>query len=264
MNVAFTLIAASFRVESSHRLQTLMLALGSLIQVFARISIWSAVYGERTTVADISLDQMIAYALIGSTILSSGDSTGMVRDIGTTIRTGAIASTLLRPVGYPLMLLCEQLGARLFNMALVSFPVIVITAIFLGVEPPASALHGILFPFYLVLSILILMLTGTAVGILAFWVLDAHALEWFQRGLLAVFSGGLVPLWFFPPGLAEIANALPFAWITYHPMAVYLGQHDPGSALSNLGIGIGWLCLLAGLVALLWSRACRQVVVQGG
>ena len=168
------------------------------------------------------------------------------------------------PKSYPLMLLAEQLGVRLFNMAMVSLPVIVVMGMLYGLEAPATIPHGILFVFYLGLSMLILMLTGIIVGLLAFWVLDAHALEWFLRGLLAVLSGGLVPLWFFPSGLAEVAHALPFSWITYHPLAAYLGRYDLASSLANLLIGVGWLCVLGGVVTLLWSRACRQVVVQGG
>ncbi|MFB9953184.1 ABC transporter permease [Rhizobium puerariae] len=264
MSALLALMLASFRTEAMHRLQTFVMILGGLVEVFARISIWKAVYGGRADVDGVSLDQMIAYALIGGTLLSSWDSTAVVRDVGATIRTGAIASTLLRPASYPLMLLAQQLGARLFSMMAVSLPVILVMGLLYGLEAPASVPHGVLFIFYLALSTLILMLTGIIVGLLAFWVLDAHALEWLLRGLLAVLSGGLVPLWFFPAGLAGIAHALPFSWITYQPMAVYLGRLDFGASLAQLLIGVVWLCILGGIATLLWSRACRLVVVQGG
>jgi ABC-2 type transport system permease protein len=108
------------------------------------------------------------------------------------------------------------------------------------------------------------MLSGILIGLFSFWVFDAHSLEWFMRGILAVLSGGLVPIWFFPKGLAEVAHVLPFSWITYHPMAVYLGERDLAASSLTLLAGGAWVLVLAGAVSFVWSRACGQVVVQGG
>lgn len=264
MSAFLALVSASFRREAHHRSQMMMRIVGTLIEILARISIWHAVYAGRGAVDGISIGQMIAYALIGGTLLSSWDATMIVRDIGTTIRTGAIGSSLLRPASYPMMLMAEQLGTRLFDWLFISVPVIVIMGLIYGLQPPASLPHALLFIGYLAVSVVIVMLTATLVGLFSFWVFDAHSLEWFMRGLLAVLSGGLVPIWFFPGGLADVARALPFSWITYHPMAVYLGQHDLFWSVQHLLIGLGWVAALALAVTVVWSRACRQVVVQGG
>jgi ABC-2 type transport system permease protein len=97
-----------------------------------------------------------------------------------------------------------------------------------------------------------------------FWVMDVLALDWFLRGMLAFFSGGLVPLWFFPDWAQGVAQHLPFAWVTFYPMAVYLGQMDIATSLLYLAFGAGWALLLAGLIAFTWRRACLRLVIQGG
>jgi ABC-2 type transport system permease protein len=264
MSAFLALVRAAFRREAEHRSRTFMRIIGLIIEIVARVSIWKAVYGGRAAVDGISLDYMITYALIGGTLLSSWDATMIVRDVGATIRTGAIGATLLRPASYPLMLLAEQLGARFFEWALVALPVIVIMGLTYGLLPPASLLHALLFIGYLAVSPAVLMLAGILVGLLSFWVFDAHSLEWFMRGFLAVFAGGLVPIWFFPAGLGAVAHFMPFSWITYHPMAVYLGEYDLATSAAYLAAGLGWAGLLTLLVAFVWSRACRVVVVQGG
>ena len=264
MSAFIALVLASFRRETQHRLQSVMRIIGGLVEILARISIWQAVYAGRAAVGGISLENMITYALVGGTILSSWEATMIVREVGTTIRTGAIGATLLRPASYPLMLLAEQIGARLFEWVVIGLPVIVVMGAIYGMMPPASLAHGLLFFGYLAVSIAILMLTGILIGLFSFWVFDAHSLEWFMRGLLAVLSGSLVPIWFFPAGFGEVVHFLPFSWITYHPMAVYLGQRDLMTSLDYLAGGVGWAVLLALTVAFVWSRACRQVVVQGG
>ncbi|SIQ67731.1 ABC-2 type transport system permease protein [Rhizobium sp. RU35A] len=264
MSAFLALIRAAFRRQAEYRSRNVFRILGSLVEILARISIWQAAFGAHPALYGITLSQMITYSLIGGTILSSWDATMIVRDVGATIRTGAIGSSLLRPVGYPLMLLADQLGVRLFDWLLVSLPVIVIMGLIYGIEPPASLGHAMFFLGHVVVSLAILMLTGILIGLFSFWVFDAHSLEWFMRGLLAVLSGGLVPIWFFPKGLAEVAHALPFSWITYQPMAVYLGERDLAASALSLAAGCGWTVALGACVAFVWSRACGQVVVQGG
>lgn len=255
---------AAVRQQAGYRAEILSMILGAMIEVFARISIWKAVYGSQPAVAGVTLPQMIAYAIIGATLLSNWDAALVVREIGAAIRSGQIGSTLVRPVNFPLMLFAENLGPRLFNFAFVGAPVIAVFSLLYGLLPPASFMHGLLFVGYLAVSTTLLLLISIVFGLLSFWVFDAHSLEWFMRGFGALLSGGLVPLWFFPPVLAEFAHALPFAWITYYPMAVYLGQFDLISSFAYLAIGLSWAAALVGLIAVLWSGACRRVVVQGG
>ncbi|MCO5733549.1 ABC-2 family transporter protein [Rhizobium sp. SSA_523] len=272
MSAFYALIRAAFRRELEHRSRAIARVFGTLVDILARISIWQAVFAGHASMngsmngsmSGISLGQMITYALIGGTILSSWDATMIVRDVGGTIRTGAIGSSLLRPMAYPVMLLAEQLGTRLFDWLMTSLPVIVIMGLIYGIEPPASAGHALLFLGFVLVSLAVMMLFGILIGLFSFWVFDAHSLEWFMRGLLGVFSGGLVPIWFFPKGLAEVAHVLPFAWITYHPMTVYLGERDLASSALYLLAGGAWAAVLALAVSLVWSRACGQVVVQGG
>ncbi|MBB2674357.1 UNVERIFIED_ORG: ABC-2 type transport system permease protein [Rhizobium esperanzae] len=260
--VAFAV--AAVRQQTGYRAEILSMVLGAIIEVFARISIWKAVYGGQHAVAGVTLPQMIAYAIIGATLLSNWDAALVVREIGAAIRTGQIGNTLIRPASFPVMLFAENLGPRLFNFAAVCTPVIIIFSLLYGLLPPASLAHGLLFIGYVAVSITLLLLISILFGLLSFWVFDAHSLEWFMRGFGALLSGGLVPLWFFPPVLAETAHVLPFAWITYYPMAVYLGQLDLVSSLTYLAVGLCWIAGLVGLIAALWSRACRRIVVQGG
>ena len=57
---------------------------------------------------------------------------------------------------------------------------------------------------------------------------------------------------------------MPFAWISFYPLAIYLGELDLLSSLLHLLYGVGWAVVSAGLVALMWRAACRRMIVQGG
>jgi len=78
------------------------------------------------------------------------------------------------------------------------------------------------------------------------------------------FAGALVPLWFFAPVLLAVAKALPFQSEGFVPVAIYLGQLQGSAALQAMGLQIFWVLALTALARLVWSRAHRRVVVQGG
>ncbi|OLP60242.1 hypothetical protein BJF93_14860 [Xaviernesmea oryzae] len=259
---AFTRAAA--RQQAEQRSELLAIAFGTMVDVFARISIWRSVYHGRQHVAGVTEAEMITYALIGATLLSHWDGALIVREIGKAILSGQIGATLMRPVSFPGALFAEQLGPRLLQFGFVCLPVITILSAVYGIAPPASLGHGLLFLVYIVVSTTLLFLIAIFFGLLSFWVLEAHSLEWFMRGLTALLSGGLVPLWFFPPVLGTVAHALPFAWITYHPMACYLGQNDLLESATLLVGGCGWVAALAIVNHLLWRSASRHVTAHGG
>jgi ABC-2 type transport system permease protein len=133
-----------------------------------------------------------------------------------------------------------------------------------GLQPPASAGHAAVFALSMILSVFLLFSISIAVAMVGFWVMDILALEWFMRGTLALFSGGLVPLWFYPDAVVDAVLYLPFAWISFYPLAIYLGELDMAESLLHIFYGLGWAAVSAALVGIMWSAACRRMIVQGG
>ena len=82
--------------------------------------------------------------------------------------------------------------------------------------------------------------------------------------LLELFSGLLLPISFFPQVFQKILSVLPFEYISYVPMLIYLGKlHGrrtcPRPRLAGfLGGGA------AGDGRRLWRWSSRKVTIQGG
>lgn len=258
------LSVAGFRTEASFRAQFWFLLLSGVLNVVARVSIWQSVFLHGTGSADISLPQMVTYAILGATAFSTWDASQILREMGADIRSGNVVSHLMRPASYPVSLMARQLGMRAHETLMIGLPVAVVMGAVYGFQPPASLGHAVLFALSVALSLFLLFTLSTAVSMIGFWVMDMLALDWLLRGTLALFSGGLVPLWFYPDGVANAVHHLPFAWIAFYPLAIYLGQLDLTESLVTLLYGIGWAVASAGLLALLWRAARRRMVVQGG
>jgi len=235
-----------------------------LLQVFAKIAIWTAVYAGASSVNGVTLPQMVTYAIISSTLLDAWFYPNLIKAIDRSLKSGDVAVYLLKPLSYPLYLFAIECGNFANDLVIVMVPTIVIVVLFNGLLPPASLAHGLLFVGFWMESLLILFLIAALFGLAAFWLMTAFSLEWLLQGILAIFSGSFIPFWFFPEPLGSIARHLPFAWIGYYPTAVYLGRLPPDEAGLYLGLGGLWvLALIVGVWAL-WRRASLRLTVQGG
>lgn len=258
-------LISAFQTQLAYRAQAWASIFGDLVEVFARIAIWMSIFavaGEKA--GGVSLEEMITYTIIGSVLLGAWEWRLYLNVIGKQIKTGDVAVFLLKPLNYLLMMLFGELGTIGFRLMAVVLPVVGITGLIYGVEPPASFFHGVMFVAFLLLGFAILFLLATIAGLLAFWMMTVFALEWAMHAVMAVLAGTFVPLWFYPAPAAAIIEKLPIAYTTFHPNAVYLGKLDVDATLATFGIGCGWALILTLFAAWLWSRAQDRIVVQGG
>jgi ABC-2 type transport system permease protein len=254
---------SAFQTRLAYRSQVWAQLLGQLVSVFAKVAIWMAAFGAAASVDDITLADMITYAVLAGAIMAwNWDS--FLESIGEQISTGDVTVFLIKPLHYPMMLLAAETGNLVFRLVTVILPVAVLIALVYGLEPPASLFHGLMFMVFWAVAFGILFSLAMLAGLLAFWLMTSFSLGWFLGAFLNIFAGAFVPLWFYPQAAAAIISKLPFAFVGFHPMAVYLGRTGTAETLFLLALGLFWLVVLAGLVAWTWSRATRRLVVQGG
>jgi ABC-2 type transport system permease protein len=237
---------------------------GKLVQVFARVAIWLAIYAGSASIDGVSLQQMITYALLGGIVTGAIRYEMIIGQIGKSLQTGDVAVWLLKPVSFPLYIITAELGRAAYRLVVLVLPTVVVVALVCGMLPPASVLHGLMFVAYLALAYAIISLSSALFGLVSFWLLTSFSLEWLMQAILNLLSGQFIPFWFFPEPFGTISAHLPFAWIVYYPAAVWLGRMEPAETLAYFAIGCGWALLLGLGVAWLWSRASSRVIVQGG
>ena len=258
---AFT--ATGFQARLAYRNQVWAAGFGELVFIFARIAIWVSVYAGSASVDGVTLPEMITYALLAGPVLY-WDYSRLLNDVGVAVKSGDVAVYLLKPLHYPGFLLANHCGNFLFDLLTVTAPVALVVGLSVGLAPPASLFHGLAFLAFWALSFAMLFLLTTILGLAAFWLMTTQSLDWFFNSIMTLLSGGLVPLWFFPGWLAAIAGHLPFAWVSYYPAAVYIGQLDVERALIYFAIGLLWSAILLVFLLWLWSRARHRLIVQGG
>lgn len=81
---------------------------------------------------------------------------------------------------------------------------------------------------------------------------------------MQLFAGTVVPLWFYPTVLYNIAMVLPFRFISYEPVSIFIGRTSLGDGWLVIVMQIVWLAIFIALEAYIWNRVQRKVIIQGG
>jgi ABC-2 type transport system permease protein len=246
----------------AYRVELVVELAGLLLKVFLLRVVWTAVYAGRTEVDGVPLEEVIGFMTLANLqlFLMASWIAGYLYD---RIRQGLIALDLARPVPFMGQLMAYQVGG---TVALLPFLLVAAPLAFLvgGLQLPASPIAAALYLVSLLLAYLVSTLIAMLIGLVAFWTTEIWGIRTIVDFVSQFFSGALVPLWFFPPLLREVAGWLPFQAQAYLPLTIYLGRTTGLAALGLLGLQLFWVLLLGGCVALVWRRAMRRVVVQGG
>lgn len=77
-------------------------------------------------------------------------------------------------------------------------------------------------------------------------------------------AGTLVPIWFLPDGLRTVFQLLPFQAGAFLPASIFAGQVTGAEVVRPFLVQAAWIVVLGLVVRVVWSRAQRKVVIQGG
>ena len=226
------------------------------------MALWSTAYAVsgQERLAGFTRAEMVWYFAMTETIILS--SSRIFADIAEAVRAGELAYTLARPTSYPFFQVASSLGnsvPRFFLNLVVASAVVAI-----GTQQIAGSLPGLAGFLILAAAALLLdALAGVLIGLAAFWIEEVSPIFWIYQKLLFTVGGMFLPLEFFPAGLRDVVRWLPFQFITYAP-ARTLVKFDPAFVAQALAGQLAYLALFTALVALVWWRATRRLVVHGG
>ena len=99
---------------------------------------------------------------------------------------------------------------------------------------------------------------------MAFYTSYVWGLSMLRGGLIAFFSGALLPLAFMPDGLRAVALTLPHTQVVALPAALLSGQTPMSEVPRVLLTQLLALAVLYPLSRWVFARAVRRVTVQGG
>ena len=224
---------------------------------------WRALYKGRGMVGDVDADSMLTYVVISS-LLSVLLITNVERRIQMSVIKGTVATDMMKPVNIFGVYFAEDIGNIIALIFQNMLPILIIGALMIRVPRMADIRDLPLLIISVAESFLINWLIAALFGMIAFTAVNIDALIQVKKHLLRLLSGSIIPIWFFPPGVARVLESLPFVYIYQLPLSIYIGRGDRAQHLGQMRIQSLWLLILAGLFFYAQNRAARKVMVQGG
>jgi ABC-2 type transport system permease protein len=263
----FAVISRSgFRRYSTYRQATVAGALTNTVFGFIRCYVLLAVATGTGTGLAVGYDgaRLATFVWVGQGLLAVVLLWGWT-DLAERIRTGDVASDLLRPVHPVVSYLATDLGRAAYAVLTRFLPPVLIGPLFFDVYLPTRWLTGVLFPLSVLLAVVICFGCRYLVNATVYWLHDVRGSMILWTVGSGIFAGLYFPLRFMPEWLyLPLWVFTPFPSLFQAPLDV-LVERDPWPVQAGLvGVQLVWAGLvLAGCVAV-QHRAERHLVVQGG
>ncbi len=255
----------SFRTHTVYRAEIVLSVLSTLFTLAVQVFLWKSLYATAPGAMEVSGDAMVSYFIIGSAInlfLRNADTTWQVSQ---DVKKGTIATSLCRPVPYPLQTLAGAAGGCVFSLLFTAVPLAAAGALLFHLQAPASPIAAGLAFVVVLAALLMYFLLWLITGMISFWVGEMPwALPSFINAFIWFFSGSTIPLWIYPSWLRRVADVLPGRFAFDLPLSLYIGRITPAEGLAGLGMEMVWIACLALGAYGVWRAGTRKLAIQGG
>lgn len=235
----------------------------TLIPLFVMSYLWLTVYQQNQVVGNFDLSSMITYYFLAMIINRFNAHTAFW--IAEMIQRGTFSGLLIRPFSFLPYVFIRTMSRKFISFG-ISLPIIFLVFLLLKeyiIFPPA-VFYTLAFLISLLLSITIFVFLGFILGLVSFWTLEVGSLFYFYYTLIGFLGGEVLPLSFFPRSFAIVLNFLPFKFLFYFPISVYLGRISYSETVLGIIVASGWLLAAYLFYKLVWFFGLRRYSSFGG
>jgi ABC-2 type transport system permease protein len=225
--------------------------------------IWKAIYERSSSIGGFDFSQLLTYVAVGWTIRSFYYN-NIDQELAVQVMEGKLAMNLIKPVNTQLMFVSQALGESVFRLGLLTVPTALVLSIVYPLRRPSSAWHFAAFLVGVVFSFFIVAAINFCVGTFAIRLKSILGLLRAKYFLLELFSGLLIPISFFPEAFQKALALMPFQYISYVPVLIYLGKLQGKEIARALGGQLFWVIALLVIGRVLWDWSSRKITIQGG
>lgn len=254
-----------FRVNWQNALQyrgpTFISILGNLLHISVLLYLWNAIYRGEQSLGNYSLSDLMTYyilqLMINSMVLSY-----ISWDIGNEIREGNFSNYLVKPLNYFHYWFTINLSGKLFEGLMILVVGAVLSFILISyITLPTSVISLGYFILAMILGGILAFEFDFLIGILAFWVVQIASFKYMLQYSMFFMAGALLPLDLFPQLFQNVANALPFRFLVFFPIQIFLEKE--AEPLQGMLVAVLWIILLYFLLQFLLRRGIVRYEAVG-
>ncbi len=231
------------------------------------IMVYLTFYESNDTAYPMEVNQLVNYLWLNQAFFALVYIWVKDKDFLSMVKNGNIAYELCRPMNFYFKWFSTMYGARIANVTLRFLPVIVIAVLLpspYNMTLPATLENFILFIVSLIISSILVTSITMIFHLVTIYTLDEKGVVSFLKVVGEIFSGGTVPIVFFPKFMQFVAKLLPFQYICDLPFRIYSGNIDLSASYMTLVGGLIWSVVIIIFGYFLSRKALSRSSVQGG
>lgn len=230
---------------------------------FLRSFILLGLYEHRAVIGGYDATATLTYTWLTQALIAPVVLWGW-RDLAFRIRSGDIATDLIRPIEPLRAGLAFDLGRALYHLIFRGIPPLLLGAVVFRLTSPGEPLVWLAFLVSVVLAVVVSFGFRFLYNLASFWLLDDRGVAVLAMLAVSFFSGFMVPIAFFPDWLAAIARATPFPSMLQLPIDIFVGAVTGPEILGTLALQLAWAVALLAAAQAVFTLGVRRLVVQGG
>lgn len=258
----FKILINSFKTQYIYKAQVLSKILFCILLYLIQMYIWKSVNLANDTEL-YNIEYMSGYVLISSIIsVFIAFDMNYIPVIEAKVRSGSIGEELVRPVNFLSYNFFEYLGKCLFKLLFNVIPLCIFFALF-GITAKIQLTNIGYFCVAILFAVSIFFLMNMICGMLSFWFLTIGNLHIIIDSSITLFAGSVIPLWLIPEKYYFIFEVLPFKYLFYYPISIFLGLIDGTQIVYIFLSEIIWAVCLFALAVFIYSRGIRKLQILG-
>lgn len=245
-----------------YRLHLGLIFVSHIVSLTGLIALWLAIYHNGEHVGTYTLSAIITYYVLVAILRSAiADGVGIGFQVVSDIHEGFVTNYLVKPLSYTLEQFVKGLSQATINILFLT-PIVILLYIIWGEYVPHHSVTGWLSFFVMVaIASVLFFLIYFLVALISFWVEKGRS---FIYGILVIsmlFNGTLLPLDLFPAWSQPIIHLLPFRYLLFVPVDIFL--HPPPSLLPVLIPSIVWIGIFTLGISCVWRLGVRRFDAVG-
>lgn len=247
----------------TYRLNFILWRVRVVISILISFFLWQTIFRDRSQVFGYSQAQMLTYIILLTLMNGVVLSTRVFR-VAEEINLGKLSNILIRPVNYFGYTFARDISDKGIN---IFFSVIEIMLLVLLLHPPLIVQTQIfflsLFIFFLIMAAILYFEIGMILSCIGFWSRETWGPQFIFFILVAFLAGTYFPLDILPYPVYNLLQLLPFTYLVYFPLKIYLGTISYQYILRGFLILTFWIFTLWRVLNLLWRKGLKLYTSEG-
>lgn len=262
---------AFFRLRFTMGLQYRAAALAGVVTQFfwgaMEILAFRAFYEADASAFPMTFQATATYVWMQQAFLAIFAAWSLENEIFDSIRDGNVAYEICRPIDIYNMWFSRSTANRISRAFLRCVPILLVAAFLpapYGMTLPPSVPAFFWFLLAMGLGLLVAVAFCMLVYIVTFFTVSPTGVRMVAVSMVELLQGAIIPLPFFPDGIRQVMELLPFAAMQNVPLRVYTGDIAGQELYFAVLLQVFWLIVMVAGGKALTRLALKRVVVQGG